>query len=108
MVGPCTCRSKCNLRHIEAERPRAVVAADERIQDCIENLSRFLEMGRPGRIDGTRELVISRTPYVAAYRIAGDTVLVLRLLHGAQQWPDDMHGHPAEEIAIEIDREREA
>ena len=46
-------------------------------------------MGRPGRIEGTRELVISRTPYIAAYRIAGDTVRILRLLHGAQQWPDE-------------------
>jgi len=27
------------------------------------------EIGRPGRIEGTRELVIPRTPYIAAYRI---------------------------------------
>jgi plasmid stabilization system protein ParE len=51
-------------------------------------------MGRPGRIEGTRELVISRTPYIAAYRIAGDNVRVLRVLHGAQQWPDDIPGQP--------------
>jgi len=39
---------------------------------------------------GTRELVISRTPYIAAYCITGDTVRILRVLQGAQQWPDEM------------------
>ncbi len=48
------------------------------------------EMGRHGRIEGTRELVISRTPYIAAYRITGDTVRILRVLHGAQLWPDEI------------------
>jgi len=47
-------------------------------------------MGRPGRIEGTRELVVSGTPYIAAYRIVGDTVRVLRVLHGAQQWPETL------------------
>ena len=51
---------------------------------------RFPEMGHPGRIDGTRELVISNTPYIAAYRIADNSVRILRVLHGAQQWPDEM------------------
>jgi toxin ParE1/3/4 len=35
-------------------------------------------------------LVIHRTPHIAAYRIAGNTVRILRILHGARQWPDDM------------------
>ncbi|WP_341866191.1 hypothetical protein [Paraburkholderia hospita] len=33
---------------------------------------------------------MSRTPYIAAYRITGDTLRILRVLHGAQQWPDEM------------------
>ena len=80
--------------YIEADSPRAAASVDDRIRACVDNLKRFPEMGRPGRIEGTRELVISRTPYIAAYRIAGDTVRVLRLLHGAQQWPDDMPDGP--------------
>jgi plasmid stabilization system protein ParE len=36
---------------------------------------------------GTRELIINRTPCVAVYRIKGEQVELLRLLHGAQQWP---------------------
>jgi toxin ParE1/3/4 len=34
--------------------------------------------------------VISRTPYIVAYRITGDTVRILRVLHGARRWPEDM------------------
>ena len=50
----------------------------------------FAESGLPGRVDGTRELVIDRTPYIAAYRVAGVTVQILRVLHGAQRWPEDI------------------
>jgi addiction module RelE/StbE family toxin len=44
-------------------------------------------LGRPGRIKRTRELVINRTPYIAAYRIVGEVVQIIRVLHGAQRWP---------------------
>jgi hypothetical protein len=56
--------------------------------------STFLTAAGPGRIDGTRELVIPRTPYVAAYLVDADTVRILRVLHGAQMWPDEF---PAED-----------
>ncbi len=78
--------------YIEADNPRAAIAVDDRIQTRVEGLAQFPEMGRPGRIEGTRELVISGTPYIAAYRIASETVRILRVLHGAQQWPDEMPG----------------
>ena len=47
------------------------------------------EIGRPGRIDGTRELVISRTSFIVIYRIRRkvEQVEILRLVHGAQKWP---------------------
>jgi toxin ParE1/3/4 len=45
------------------------------------------EAGRVGRISGTRELVITRTPYIAAYRLSSEVITILRLLHGAQRWP---------------------
>jgi len=80
--------------HIEADSPRAVVVVDDRIEACVEDLARFQKMGRLGRVEGTNELVISRTPYIAAYRIVGDMVQVLRVLHGAQRWPEKMPGEP--------------
>ena len=76
--------------YIEEDSPRAAVVVDDRIRMQVRQLLQFPETGRPGRIEGTRELVIGRTPYIAAYRITGDTVRILRVLHGAQLWPDEM------------------
>ncbi len=47
------------------------------------------EMGRTGRMRGTRELVISGTPFIAVYRVTpkAGRIELLRLLHGAQRWP---------------------
>jgi toxin ParE1/3/4 len=44
-------------------------------------------MGRSGRVQGTREIVIPHTPYLLIYRVVGDTLQILRVLHGAQEWP---------------------
>lgn len=57
------------------------------ILDAVENLQRFPALGRPGRVVGTRELVISGTPYIVAYRVRGDTVELLLILHAARKWP---------------------
>ncbi len=81
--------------YIEADSARAAISVDDRIEARVEGLTRFPEMGRPGRIEGTRELVVSGTPYIAAYRIVGDIVRVLRVLHGAQQWPDKLGEVPS-------------
>jgi len=83
--------------YIEADSPRAAISVDDRIEARVEGLAQFPEMGRPGRIEGTRELVISGTPYIAAYRIVSGTVRILRVLHGAQQWPDEIPEEPEEQ-----------
>ena len=46
------------------------------------------EMGRPGRVPGTRELVIPRTPFIVHYRLQDNTIQILRVLHGARRWPE--------------------
>jgi toxin ParE1/3/4 len=43
--------------------------------------------GRPGKKEGTRELVLSPLPYLVVYRISGDAIHIVRILHGAQKWP---------------------
>ena len=96
MVDLCAFRSRAIFEAIETDSPRAAIAIDDRIEARVEGLGLFPEMGRSGRIEGTRELVISRTPYIAAYRIGGDTVRILRVLHGAQQWPGEMPEKPEE------------
>lgn len=76
--------------HIETDNPRAAAHIDERIVLSARRLMEFPESGRLGRIPGTRELVIPRTPYIAAYVVLTDKVRILRVLHGAQIWPEDI------------------
>lgn len=76
--------------YIEADNPRAAVAIDDRIRERVEGLLQFPLSGRQGRVAGTWELVITGTPYIAAYRIADETIRILRVLHGALSWPEDM------------------
>jgi addiction module RelE/StbE family toxin len=76
--------------HIEAENPRAAIMVDERIAAAARRLVEFPESGRPGRVAGTRELVVTGTAYVAAYTVTESTIRILRVLHGAQKWPDEL------------------
>ena len=76
--------------HGALNTPNTAAEQDDRIGRAIGRLSQFPHSGRAGRTPGTHELVIARTPYIAAYRIAGDLVIVLRILHGARRWPDEM------------------
>lgn len=65
------------------------IAAEQmkRIFDGIDQLKRFPESGPAGRVEGTRELVIPRTPFVVVYSIDKDVVNVVAVLHGSQRWP---------------------
>lgn len=76
--------------HIEADNPRAAIAVDERIAGASRRLIDFPDSGRPGRVAGTRELVIPGTPYIAAYVVTAEKVRILRVLHEAQRWPDEL------------------
>ena len=75
------------LDYIAQDNPLAAIDQDERIEHQIDMLLQHPQMGRPGRKKGTRELVISRTPFVVVYRAKGPRIEIIRLLHGAQQWP---------------------
>jgi addiction module RelE/StbE family toxin len=78
------------FEYILADNPRAAVAVDERIEAAVRRLIEFPEIGRPGRVEGTRELTVSGLPYIIPYRIFGGTIRILRVLHAARIWPDEM------------------
>ncbi len=59
-----------------------------RIVTSVQQLASFPLSGRPGRVPGTRELVISSTPFIAAYAIEGTRIVILAIYHGAQKWPE--------------------
>ena len=64
------------FRYIEAESPRASVNVDDQIIAAVRRLLEFPESGRPGRVAGTRELVVPRTPFIAAYAVAAERVRI--------------------------------
>jgi toxin ParE1/3/4 len=66
---------------------RGDLLAAHRQVTAVAGLARFPQSGRPGRRAGTRELVVGRTPYLVPYRILGETIEILRVLHGSRQWP---------------------
>jgi len=45
-------------------------------------------LGRPGRVTGTRELVVTSTPFIVAYQVVDDRIEILAVFHGARIWPD--------------------
>jgi toxin ParE1/3/4 len=75
--------------YIEQDSPRAAVAMDDRIREQVEKLMDYPNSGRPGRVDGTRELVITGTAYIAAYTVVDERLRIMRVIHGAQAWPTD-------------------
>jgi addiction module RelE/StbE family toxin len=72
--------------YIAQDNPAAALALDELFEEKASRLVDHPNLGRPGRIASTRELVVHRN-YVLAYDVAGDLVRVLRVLHVARQWP---------------------
>lgn len=57
------------------------------IDAAVVHLALHPYSARRGRVAGTRELVVPRTPYLIVYRIEQKAVVILRVLHGAQDWP---------------------
>ncbi|QEP42078.1 type II toxin-antitoxin system RelE/ParE family toxin [Ectothiorhodospiraceae bacterium BW-2] len=72
--------------YIEADNPAAALALDELFEEKAGRLVDHPNLGRPGRIAVTRELVAHQN-YILVYDITGDMVRMLRVLHAAIQWP---------------------
>ncbi len=73
--------------YIARDDPEAAARTLERIVTSVGRLGTNPSLGRRGRVLGTRELMISGTPYLVPYRVRGDTVQILRVFHGARKWP---------------------
>lgn len=87
-------RAKDDVRqayaYISEASPKRARAVVKRIDAQVDTLLEFPRNGRPGRVAGTRELVITRTPYVVAYRLAGEDIEILAAIHGARTWPEGL------------------
>jgi addiction module RelE/StbE family toxin len=73
--------------YMAQHNPQAAAAMVEKIEKAVQLLTDFPAMGRPGRVSGTRELVVPDTPYIVPYRVRGATVHILRVFHTSRKWP---------------------
>ena len=83
------------LRNLDAEA--SYIAADDeatgtlvvtRVLAAVDTLADQPSLGRPGRVPGTRELVVRKTRYIVPYRIRGETVEILRVFHASRRLPE--------------------
>ena len=77
---------KAIREYIAADNPSAALNFDELLSEKAVRLADYPGLGRPGRLQGTREFVVHRN-YMVVYDIAGNVVRVLRVLHAARRWP---------------------
>lgn len=68
----------------------AALALVRRLRQAGKQLGEHPHMGRPGRVDGSRELVVNGTPYILPYRVRDGRVEILAVLHASRQWPDPL------------------
>ena len=74
-------------RHIEKDSEGNAAVVASRIVKAIDLLQSYPEIGRPGRVAGTRELVVPDTPYIIPYRVRQERLELIAVFHGRQQWP---------------------
>jgi toxin ParE1/3/4 len=73
--------------YVADDDPQAAARLAVRVKSAVSQLARHPAMGRPGRVEGTRELIIPGTSFVVPYRVSGDRIVLIRVLHAAQRWP---------------------
>jgi len=77
---------ECIMDFIARDKPLAALALDENFETHADRIEASPNLYRPGRVPGTREAVVHPN-YVMVYRIEGETITILRVLHAAQRWP---------------------
>ena len=73
--------------YLYEQNPTSAAQILRRIYHAPAILRQFPNSGRLGRKEGTRELVLTSLPYLIIYKVLGNNVRLLRVLHGAQRWP---------------------
>lgn len=73
--------------YIALDSPRSAETVVRRIVETVAALAYHPRMGRVGRVERTRELVVSGTPYLAVYRLR-ERVEIVTIFHASRKWPD--------------------
>ncbi len=77
-------------QYITQDKPSAANRLAKRILNAINLLSDQPNLGRAGRVLGTRELIVSNTPYIIPYRVKNNSIEILRILHVVMEWPEEI------------------
>jgi len=87
-------RAVDHLAHLRADiardNPKAANRIASALLEAVERLAELPNLGGPGRIAGSRELVVPGTPYVIPYRLRADRLEVIAVLHARQKWPKQL------------------
>ena len=86
---PATRQLAAAHEHMAADNEPAATKIANYIWNSVDMLARHPMAGRAGRVPGIRELVITGTPIIVAYRIEKNEVRVLAVLHAAREWPEE-------------------
>ena len=73
--------------YIARDNPDAAARVALTILNSVERVAELPNLGRPGRLAGTRELVVPGTPYVIPYRVGRERLEIIAVFHGRQRWP---------------------
>jgi toxin ParE1/3/4 len=73
--------------YIARENPGGAARTGTTLLAAVDRLAELPNLGRPGRVSGTRELVVPGTRYVIPYRVRGERLEIIAVFHGRQRWP---------------------
>ena len=73
--------------YIAEDDPLAAYQTLVKLKASGESLQHNPELGRPGRVENTRELIVSGLSYILPYYIKGDEIRILAVMHTARKWP---------------------
>ena len=73
--------------YLEGESSGGAMTTRLRIMKIVKQLSLMPYSGRVGRVEGTREAVVNRSPYIVVYQVTEHAIEISRIFHGAQDWP---------------------
>lgn len=75
--------------YIAKEDYNAAANLLDHVESATSSLIKHRGLGRPGRVTGTRELILADSPYIVVYQVTQDNVFILDVLHGARKWPEN-------------------
>jgi toxin ParE1/3/4 len=76
------------IDYLQGESPAGTITIRRRILETVLRVGQMPYSGRIGRIDGTREAVVPRSPYIVVYQVYSQAVEIVGIWHGARLWPE--------------------